>query len=1112
MKNSSLDALRRAAVAAGVVVVSLGGAFAAEWSVPDQTKAPVATRPWKVVKDAAPSLIPGGQWKLVWHDEFDGDRLDTSKWGYRTNFWGISAHWFARPEDGAVEVTNGVARLKLVRRADGQIVSPQLQTGSLVWDDLGRNPRRNSVWPFPKREQAKFQHRFGYYECRCRLQRRKGWWSAFWMQAAGSGATLDPRQCGVEHDIMESFFPGEVISHAFIMRGYGADCQTFTSHRVPADVNLKENPVWRLDPDEFHTFGFLWEEDGYTVFVDGRRSGMKVGSGPGEDVSQVPEFILVSTECKMFRANRGTGKQDPDLEAALAAGDDFVIDHVRVFDRVDVPGAEYARGEFHARDLTPLKGEKRQSGSICAVRTDKVPLLSIVVNDRNRLNVMAAEYLQTIIGEMTGAKPIIWRETEKKPAIAAPAFYVGDDLEMVRREQDLPAADAENDGFAVAVRHGSYFFLGRAHLAVYDFCERVLGSREFFDAAEGGRSVLRTKGLTLPIVEWSDRPVFLKRQSYPYHHLPWCRSQKDGAAPHRPASLAVHSSINAAYLTNHNWKAEAPDVFMLDVDGNRVWGELCYGNPKTLELYKEAVDIAIAENAKGSRQNFVNPTTKSVTLSQADGSVTCHCEHCNRLRRPDLAPSGDGSPIIWSFFAKNLAGWLKERHPGWHLVILPYVNTCDVPPGLDLTAEGNVEAMLCTMPGLAMLKNPETKKHEEDLIRAWHKVTGNRVINWHYSCWPAEFTSSPFLYGEQIRSHYRGLTNELAGTYINGPATPLNRHALNLLVWMRCLWNPEIDVNGVYDGFANRMFGEAAKPMRRIIRLQQEGWNRPWRSNNCSNKNVFEIAYPTNTVAEMKALFAEAHALAKGQEETERRIAWYEKGFESFFKESGEYASGNAFAPLIMKKTEQPKIDGKLDDPCWKLAEGLKMVRSRDLKDPQPTYPTEVKAVWNEKGVTFGFTCWEKRMDLVQTKAAPGSFANETFDIFLDASGGGEGMYAQFILDARNTVTRHEYGRDFQGETGIRSGFDIDPKKDHWTAELYVPYAYFAKYPNAQIPTTTSGGRFWTGNISRWRIGAAGLPKAERPAGEAVEMQRLWTRGNWWNSDPGAFGVMKFVE
>ena len=33
------------------------------------------------------------------------------------------------------------------------------------------NPK--SFWPLPKREKAKFTHRYGYYECRCRLMEAK---------------------------------------------------------------------------------------------------------------------------------------------------------------------------------------------------------------------------------------------------------------------------------------------------------------------------------------------------------------------------------------------------------------------------------------------------------------------------------------------------------------------------------------------------------------------------------------------------------------------------------------------------------------------------------------------------------------------------------------------------------------------------------------------------------------------------------------------------------------------------------------------------------------------------------------------------------------------------
>ena len=284
------------------------------------------------VPGAAPSLLPGGrEFRLVWHDEFDGMALDASKWSFRTNFWGRRATWFATPEDGAVEVSGGLARLRAVRRADGSVCSPQLQTGALLWDDLAPAEGPGVVWPFRPREPPKFMHRYGYYECRAKLQSQGGWWTAFWLQAPANGATLDPRRSGVECDIMESFEPGRHIVHAFHYNGCGPEYRRFNAQRAPYTPTPEGalNVTFPISAGEYHVFGLLWEPDGYTVFVDGRQSGHKVGRGEGEAVSETEQFILVTTEIKGFRTGRGPV---PEFAAALAAGDEFVIDFVRVWD------------------------------------------------------------------------------------------------------------------------------------------------------------------------------------------------------------------------------------------------------------------------------------------------------------------------------------------------------------------------------------------------------------------------------------------------------------------------------------------------------------------------------------------------------------------------------------------------------------------------------------------------------------------------------------------------------------------------------------------------------------------------------------------------------------
>jgi len=286
----------------------------------------------ETVAGEAPSLLPRGKkFALVWHDEFTGDKLDATKWCYRTNFWGKRFCAFAAPEDGTVEVRDGLVHLKVVKLPNGQFVSPQLQTGGLIWD-IPQDPAAKGLWKLPKREKPLFEHRYGYYECRFRLQRMPGWWSAFWMQSVNNGTTLDPARSGIEHDIMESFEVGEIIRHCFHYNGYGPDYRTFTIPRGIGWDHPKAN--YKLSTDVFHTVGMLWEPDGYTVYIDGVQRGEKVGSVGNEAVSHVPEFLLLTTECKWYRNDCMTGKGVPELEAAAAAGDDFVADFVRVYDLV----------------------------------------------------------------------------------------------------------------------------------------------------------------------------------------------------------------------------------------------------------------------------------------------------------------------------------------------------------------------------------------------------------------------------------------------------------------------------------------------------------------------------------------------------------------------------------------------------------------------------------------------------------------------------------------------------------------------------------------------------------------------------------------------------------
>lgn len=274
---------------------------------------PIVCKEATPVPDHEPSLLPcGHDFRLVWNDEFDGMELDRTMWAYR-----LCMMQKRHPAwtDKAVRLdgkSNVVLELMI---EDGRPVSSQLQTGFNFMDEPLDETTFGSdhlQWPIGKLHEPLFEHTYGYWECRCRLQQRQGWWSAFWMQSPIIGASLDPSRTGVEIDIMESFQPGQCARHNVFRGGYGKD-----NARDQAGIGLEG-----LDTAAFHRFGVLWDDSGYTFFVDGRKDGRIEGH-----VSRVPLFVLISTEVCGYRH----ADHMPVKEAFDAVGDAFLVDYVRVF-------------------------------------------------------------------------------------------------------------------------------------------------------------------------------------------------------------------------------------------------------------------------------------------------------------------------------------------------------------------------------------------------------------------------------------------------------------------------------------------------------------------------------------------------------------------------------------------------------------------------------------------------------------------------------------------------------------------------------------------------------------------------------------------------------------
>ena len=677
----------------------------------------------------------------------------------------------------------------------------------------------------------------------------------------------------------------------------------------------------------------------------------------------------------------------------------------------------------------------------------------------------AADFLASVIEETCGHRPDVFVETAERSASFTNGLFVGN--VSANRGWTCPLSDESADAFRVVADNGCVRFLGRADYAVFDWCERELDFRYY---CVDGKCPAHRPEIVARAVDYSDRPVFECRQTGAMSD-PWVRFSKTGNS-HR-GGVNVHAP--SRWYADKKLKAESPEIFES--------GEtpmLCYGNPKTLDYYKRRINRQIAglEDSGG----IVNTNRKIVTVCQWDAPIACTCSVC-RVRYDGKS----ASPIIWGRFLTKLAAWLAEAHPDYMISFLPYLNTCELPRAWitwrpmrgprggrhgrkrvvrSPLPPGIAEAEPCTMPGLAMLKNDACRRKEEQILRDWHRATGRKVLSWHYGCWPLEWTSAPYVFGKTIHRHYADMSGTSCGTYVcGGDGDP--RTDLSMYVWRRCLWNPDVDVDALYDEFARRMFGCAARPMRACIALQEACWNRQWENNACTVRNVFETSYPQDDVARMKALLKEAYWCARkgGDDLAKRRVVRYASGFDLFFSESAA-------------------VERRQDRMVLCPGETRLMVDARAVAASKPWARTSVMTSVADGALCIRVVCAEpaiSKMDFSQM-AKDFIWGNDclTFDWV-----GAEGQ----PLHARVFLTGEIEGKETEGFSAA-----VSHDEKSWTVEARLRLS--VKQVNA--------GKV-LGNITRWRVGDMRRPKSERVPGSRYEHSRLDTRYTQPNDDLAAF-------
>ncbi len=244
----------------------------------------------------------------VFADEFNGTELDTSVWRIhggvpavrRGGYWDTS---LAVVHDGNLHIKSAYYENGIGKNGAG-------------WYTAGIDTKES------------FNATYGYYECRCILPEGYGLWSAFWLYSDSVCDVNGNGEDGTEIDIFESAYWGErgnkkySVQPALHYDGYGEahESESYGKWRVGEDMY-----------NAYHTYGLEWNEDGYTFYIDGK----KTAHSDFGSVSKVPEFIILSVE---FGGENGIPAESwvkgviSENEGGTDFTADFIVDYVRVYE------------------------------------------------------------------------------------------------------------------------------------------------------------------------------------------------------------------------------------------------------------------------------------------------------------------------------------------------------------------------------------------------------------------------------------------------------------------------------------------------------------------------------------------------------------------------------------------------------------------------------------------------------------------------------------------------------------------------------------------------------------------------------------------------------------
>lgn len=238
---------------------------------------------YKEINMKEEKIIGKNKYVLSFYDDFEGDKLDNTKWRHcgeqhrqdRDCWW----------RDDCVKL-------------DGK--------SNLIIESRVAKDKTHESGAIETRD--RFTQAYGYFECKFKVEKEPGYWSAFWLFSDLVYEEDKDSSYACEIDIFEHVAAIDMYACNMHWNGYGE------KHKKTG------NKYWIDDSfyDDYHVGALEWNKDIYNFYLDGKL----IYSTVAEGICKNPLHIVLSSEF-------GSWGKDP-INSKLPGL--FIVDYVKVYE------------------------------------------------------------------------------------------------------------------------------------------------------------------------------------------------------------------------------------------------------------------------------------------------------------------------------------------------------------------------------------------------------------------------------------------------------------------------------------------------------------------------------------------------------------------------------------------------------------------------------------------------------------------------------------------------------------------------------------------------------------------------------------------------------------